>query len=151
MPVVSKAGYMEKLPSSSIKWGSSGWKKRHIVVKSRGGQGNMANPDMVAWHEKEGKPQAGMLEITPGSTLIVDTPDKGDHPLSSSRDGMKGSRPVPNDAGFMIRTYDADMLMIRVPPGTSKLADEHKASAPSSSKSTEVSISRGGACPPPEA
>lgn len=40
-------------------------------------QGNMAHPNMVAWHEKEGKPQAGFLELTPGSTLVVLEPEKG--------------------------------------------------------------------------
>ena len=38
----------------------------------------MANPNLVSWHEKEGKPMAGMLEITPGSTLVVLEPDKGE-------------------------------------------------------------------------
>lgn len=128
MAPVAKSGYLEKLPSSQIKWGTSGWKKRHLVAKSAGGQarrglslplraaayprhlwptwggllggrgrrpfgapvpllhdarppllaqGNMAHPNMVAWHEKEGKPQAGNLVLTPGSTLVVLEPEKG--------------------------------------------------------------------------
>ena len=35
---VSMSGTIEKLPSSCMKWQSSGWKKRFIIAKSKGGQ-----------------------------------------------------------------------------------------------------------------
>ena len=38
MAPVAKSGILEKLPSSQVKWGTSGWKKRHLVAKSMTGQ-----------------------------------------------------------------------------------------------------------------
>ena len=37
----------------------------------------MPYSDFVSWHDKEGKPAAGQLEITPGSTLTVGDLEKG--------------------------------------------------------------------------
>ena len=52
----------------------------------------MANPNLVSWHEKEGKPMAGMLEITPGSTLVVLEPDKGEpHPMPWPANARSGA------------------------------------------------------------
>jgi len=99
------SGTIEKLPSSCVKWQSNGWKKRFIMAKSRGGQGNMAHPDFISWHEKEGKAAAGQLDITPGSTLTVGDLQKG----------------------MMIRTFDADQLWLRVPSSTPNAEAEHKA------------------------
>ena len=100
---IAKGGYLEKLPSSVVKWQNSGWKKRWIQIKSRGGQaprstdnsrdlategmaaharfhcaqGNMAHPDFISWADKEGKSNSGMLEITPGSTLTINDVETG--------------------------------------------------------------------------
>tara|TARA_B110001452_G_scaffold249834_1_gene237642 strand:+ start:303 stop:503 length:201 start_codon:yes stop_codon:yes gene_type:complete len=48
MAPVAKAGYLEKLPSSQVKWGTSGWKKRHLVAKSAGGQARAARLPALA-------------------------------------------------------------------------------------------------------
>ena len=115
-----------------------------VVRPPLSAQGNMAQPNMVAWHEKEGKPQAGMLEITPGSTLVVLEPEKGAWraqlrsatatALHVRTHSHRRLSVVPAcllasvRTGFFLRTYNADQLWIRVPPGTSNLASEHAVS-----------------------
>ena len=195
---VNKGGMLEKLPSSNVKWSASGWKKRHSVVKSAGGQARRPSVCIGAGGGAVGRMLVGAQRAlwdavacatplsrqkqtaadvrcacratwpTPTWCLgtrrraspwracsrsrpvarswswsrirVSSTPCHGPRMRVAGRGGCmcqdgpaRLARPVRRDAGFLIRTYDADQLWIRVPPGEKDLAGTHKVRSNSAS------------------